>query len=167
MILVALKFRQIGVVYQTYVPDSIRSFACRDALCSPKLIENDLNVAVEAPKSSESTIRYQKNVDALFHVAESQATMVLNEYPYHDMSGIHLTMKNPSLPLSSSSVLSISSLSMSGQASGISCNVFRLHVIYAIPFSLISWNSTTSGKSKVYSGSNLALFLRKIHLLMK
>jgi hypothetical protein len=38
----------------------------QDVLCSPKLIENDLNVAVEAPKSSESTIRYKKNVDARF-----------------------------------------------------------------------------------------------------
>jgi hypothetical protein len=36
-------------------------------------------------------------VDALFHVAESQATMVLNEYSYHEMSDFHITLKNPSL----------------------------------------------------------------------
>ena len=50
--------------------------------------------AVAAPKSSESTIRYKKNVDAPFHVAESQAT---GEYPYHDMSDFHIALKNPSL----------------------------------------------------------------------
>src|ERR1700761_3526221 len=98
--------------------DSIHSFMRRDVLCSPKLIENDLNVAVEAPKPSESTIRYKKNVDARFHVAESQATRVLNEYPYHNMSDFHITLKNSSLPvppqspLYSSSALSISSLSI-------------------------------------------------------
>lgn len=59
----ARPLRQIGLVYQAYVPDSIRSIVCRDVRWSPKLIENDLNVAVEAPKSSESTIRYKKNVD--------------------------------------------------------------------------------------------------------
>jgi hypothetical protein len=53
-------------VYQAYVSDSIRSIVCRDVLCSPNWIENDLNVAAEAPELSESTIRYKKNVDALF-----------------------------------------------------------------------------------------------------
>jgi len=62
----ARPLRQIGVVYQAYVSDSIRSLVCRDVLRSPNWIENDLNVAAEAPKSSESTIRYKKNVDALF-----------------------------------------------------------------------------------------------------
>jgi hypothetical protein len=81
----------------TYVPDSIRLFMRWEVLCSPKLIENDLNIAVAAPKSSESTIRYKKNVDAPFHVAESQATRVLNECPYHDMSDFHIALKNPSL----------------------------------------------------------------------
>ena len=28
-----------------------------------------------------------------FHVAESQATTVLNEYPYHDMSDFHIALK--------------------------------------------------------------------------
>ena len=62
----ARPLRQIGAVYQAYVPDSIRSFVCRDVLCSPKLIENDLKIAVEAPKSSESTIRYERMWIALF-----------------------------------------------------------------------------------------------------